>query len=250
MVDIHTHILPGIDDGAQDIYDTLDMAKMAADIGVTSIVATPHCNIPGMFDNYFGEEYIEVYKRASEAVRREGIPVQILPGMEAFATYDLPELIVNKKIMPLNSSRYILMEFPFDEDPEYATDLLERVKNVGARPVVAHVERYDFIQDDPQIAYMWRQKGYVLQVNKSSFLGRFGQSAQITASRLLRHNLIAAVASDAHGPIQRTTYLLDAYEELCTEYSRKYIDVLFQENPERICNNKPVLMRKPVRFEY
>ena len=115
MIDIHTHILPGIDDGARDIYDTLEMASMAAGIGVTAIVATPHCNIPGMFDNYFGDAYVQVFMQASKAIRREGIPVQLLPGMEAFATYDLPDLLVDGKIMPLNQSRYVLMEFSFDD---------------------------------------------------------------------------------------------------------------------------------------
>lgn len=88
MIDIHTHILPGIDDGARDIYDTLDMAQMAADSGVTAIVATPHCNIPELFDNYLDAEYVKVFRDAQEAIRREKIPVQLLAGMEVFSTYD------------------------------------------------------------------------------------------------------------------------------------------------------------------
>ena len=171
MIDIHAHILPGIDDGAEDMYDTLEMARMAADSGVDKIIATPHCNIPGMYGNYFGREYIDRYESVVRAVRKEKIPIEILPGMEVFSTEDLPELIVNHKIMPLNQSRYILMEFAFDEDPEFADSILKRVEEVGARPVIAHVERYEFIQDYPQIAYRWFRKGYVIQANKGSFLG-------------------------------------------------------------------------------
>ena len=171
MIDIHAHILPGIDDGAEDVYDTLEMARMAADSGVDKIIATPHCNIPGMYGNYFGREYIDRYESVVRAVRKEKIPIEILPGMEVFSTEDLPELIVNHKIMPLNQSRYILMEFAFDEDPEFADSILKRVEEVGARPVIAHVERYEFIQDYPQIAYRWFRKGYVIQANKGSFLG-------------------------------------------------------------------------------
>ena len=171
MIDIHAHILPGIDDGAEDMYDTLEMARMAADSGVNRIIATPHCNIPGMYGNYFGREYIDRYESVVRAVRKEKIPIEILPGMEVFSTEDLPELIVNHKIMPLNQSRYILMEFAFDEDPEFAEAILKRVKEVGARPVIAHAERYEFIQDYPQIAYRWFRKGYVIQANKGSFLG-------------------------------------------------------------------------------
>ena len=171
MIDIHAHILPGIDDGAEDMYDTLEMARMAADSGVDKIIATPHCNIPGMYGNYFGREYIDRYESVVRAVRKEKIPIEILPGMEVFSTEDLPELIVNHKIMPLNQSRYILMEFAFDEDPGFGDSILKRVEEVGARPVIAHAERYEFIQDYPQIAYRWFRKGYVIQANKGSFLG-------------------------------------------------------------------------------
>lgn len=248
MIDIHTHILPGIDDGAQDIYDTLEMADMAAGIGVTAIVATPHCNIPGMFENYFNDAWIQVFTHAQEAIRREEIPIQLLPGMEVFATYDLPELLVEGKIMPLNQSRYVLIEFSFDEDPEYASDILKRVKAVGARPVIAHAERYEFIQDNPNVAWKWRNLGYVIQVNRGSFLGKFGQRAQRAAYRMLRHNLVSVVASDAHSPLRRTPYLLDAYEELKTEQSERMVNVMFQDNPARICNNQPILKKKPIAF--
>lgn len=75
MIDIHAHILPGIDDGAEDMYDTLEMARMAADSGVNRIIATPHCNIPGMYGNYFGREYIDRYESVVRAVRKEKIPI-------------------------------------------------------------------------------------------------------------------------------------------------------------------------------
>lgn len=221
MIDIHAHILPGIDDGAEDMYDTLEMARMAADSGVDRIIATPHCNIPGMYGN---------------------------SGMEVFSTEDLPELIVNHKIMPLNQSRYILMEFAFDEDPEFADSILKRVEEVGARPVIAHAERYEFIQDYPQIAYRWFRKGYVIQANKGSFLGRFGGGPKRAADSLLRHNLISVIASDAHSPLQRTPYMMDVYEELSREYSENHLDVLFQYNPARICDNREILRLEPVPY--
>ena len=248
MIDIHSHILPGIDDGAEDLYETLEMAAMAADIGVKAIVATPHCNCPGVYDNYFDDQYKKAFMDVSRAIKKEGIPVKLYPGMEAFATHNLPELIVDGKIMPLNQSRYVLVEFAFREDPDFATDLLRRVKKVGAKPVVAHAERYEFVQQDPQIVYRWRQKGYVIQVNKGSILGRFGRKAEKTAEQVFRHNLVSVVGSDAHSPYQRTPYLLDAYERLCEIYSQKYVDVLFCQNPSRICSNKPILALKPIPF--
>lgn len=248
MIDIHAHILPGIDDGAEDMYDTLEMARMAADSGVDRIIATPHCNIPGMYGNYFGREYIDRYESVVRAVRKEKIPIEILPGMEVFSTEDLSELIVNHKIMPLNQSRYILMEFAFDEDPEFADSILKRVEEVGARPVIAHAERYEFIQDYPQIAYQWRKRGYIIQVNKGSILGRFGRNALRCAQQMLSHNLVSVMASDAHSPFRRTPYLQDAYEVVCEQYSKKIADLLFQHNPARICKNQPILRLEPIPF--
>ncbi len=248
MVDIHSHILPGIDDGAEDIYETLEMAKMAADSGVTAIVATPHCNIPEVYDNYFGKEYIENYQKAAEAVQKEGIPIKICPGMEVFATENIAELIIEKKIMPINQSRYILVEFSFDEDPGFAFHVLKRMKEVHAIPVIAHAERYHFVQDNPHICYQWRKRGYVVQVNKGSFEGRFGKLARKTAYRMLSHNMISAIASDAHSCQQRTPYLKDVYDNLSKERTEKYMDVLFRHNPARICANKPLLKLEPIPF--
>lgn len=248
MIDIHAHILPGMDDGARDIYDMLEMASIAADSGVTAIVATPHCNIPGYYDNYFDKYYIEVFKKASEALRSERIPVKLLPGMEVFATYDLPKLIEDEKIMPLNQSRYILMEFDFEEDPGFASDVLRRVVEVGAKPVVAHVERYACVQENPDIIKEWHKKGYAIQVNKGSFLGGFGRHAQHTAYRLLKQDLVSVVASDAHSPYSRTPYLREAYEEICAEYSKEKADWLFHMNPRCICNNTQIRSMEMITY--
>jgi len=90
MIDIHTHILPGMDDGAVDILDTIEMARLAAMSGVTEIVATPHFNIPGLYDNAFGEHYVNTFNQAARAIKEEKIPIRLFPGMEAFSTEDLP----------------------------------------------------------------------------------------------------------------------------------------------------------------
>ena len=98
MIDIHSHIIPGIDDGADNIVDTVEMVRLAEKSGTKAIVATPHCNIPGMYDNYFGKQYVEQYQKAVGAVKAENLNVKIYPGMEAFGTDDLPELIVAARL--------------------------------------------------------------------------------------------------------------------------------------------------------
>lgn len=236
MIDIHTHILPGMDDGAEDIYDSIDMAALAYESGTTVIVATPHCNIPGAFSNYYGREYRDAFQRTKAILKQEVPGITLLAGMEVFTTEALPDLLAEGRIFPINRTRYVLMEFDFDEDPDFADYMLRRVKETNAKPVIAHAERYEFVQDNPDMVYQWKRKGYEVQINKGSFMGRFGRHARQTAFELLDSNLVTAVASDAHSPIRRTTCMADAYDYLRQEYSREYLDILFQTNPERICN--------------
>ena len=242
MVDIHSHILPGIDDGSRHLDDTLEMVRIAAESGVKAMVATPHCNMGKRFENYFDEAYIKSVMQVRDAVRKANLPVMIYPGTEAYATWDLPDHIADQHIMTLNQSHYLLMEFDFREDPAFADSVLERVKALGVKPVIAHVERYEFIQDEPQIISEWRQKGYCIQVNKGSILGKFGENAEYTANTLLEHRLVNVIASDAHSPETRTPYMLDAYEEVCRMHTQRYADLLFKTNPRRICADQPIMM--------
>lgn len=249
MIDIHAHILPGLDDGAQDIYDTLEMVRLAADSGIKAIVATPHCNI-GEYKNYFSEDYVNTIKQVRNAVHSEGYPVNILPGAEAFGNERLIEHIKCGDIMTLNQSRYILLEFNFDEDPEFVERIISQVREPGLIPVIAHAERYEFVQNDPMLVYHWRKKGYPIQVNKGSFQGKFGGRAAKTAYLLLNHHLVSVVASDAHSPHVRTPYMADVYEELLMEeYPQEYLNMLFRENPRRICENQPILGLRVKRIE-
>lgn len=241
MIDIHAHILPGIDDGAEDMTDTLAMAKIAVDCGVTGMVATPHCNIPRMYDNYFDEFYVDVFRETERALEEEGIDITLYSGMEVFVTPRVPQLLSEGKLLTINGSRYMLVEFAFDEDPDYVQAMLRQIKSLGVHPIIAHPERYEFVQEDPQKVYQWRKRGYLVQINKGSLVGRFGRRSHYTAHQLLSHNLVTAIASDTHSPYQRTPYLLDAYEALLEDYSEKYLKVLFQENPMRICKDMPTI---------
>ena len=241
MIDIHSHILPGVDDGAQDIYDTLEMIRLAERSGIQAMVATPHCNIPGGYKNYFSEKYIEQMQLVREVVHQEGIKVNILPGVEAFGTEDLPRLLAEGKIMTLNQSKYLLMEFGFDEDPAFVGYVIEKVAEMKAIPVIAHAERYEFVRKNPNLVYQWRKNGYPIQINKGSFQGKFGRKAEQAAYLLMNHKLVSVVASDAHSPHVRTPYMADVYEELLEMYPENYLDMIFKENPRRICMNEPIL---------
>lgn len=237
MVDIHCHILPGFDDGARDIYDTLEMASLAHMSGTKVIVATPHCNVPGEVSNYYDSHYREAFRSACKALEQERIPIRLLPGMEVFATYDLPELVREKQILTINQSNYLLMEFAFDEDPEFVEIMVDRVKGINLNPIIAHPERYEFIKDDLEFAKRLVRNGAILQANKGSFMGRYGRRSENTVYQLLKDGLLSVVASDAHSAEIRTPDMRrarSAAESICD--AKK----LFEDNPMKICTNHPL----------
>lgn len=240
MIDIHTHILPGIDDGARDLGDTLDMAQIAVNSGVTAMIATPHCHLPRGYENYADEHYWSTFALARDAITQSEIPLRLYPGMEVYAVPELPELLEQGKLMTLNDSRYLLMEFSFDEEAMYADQMLQKMQAAGVTPVIAHIERYGFVQESPELAETWKRRGYVVQCNKGSFQGRFGREEQRLAYQLLDSGLVDVIASDTHRPYRRTPNLWDAYELLSAEYPEEYLQTLFYENPQRILEDEPI----------
>ena len=248
MIDIHSHVLPGVDDGSADMEMSLEMLALAAESGVHTLVATPHCNIPGEFENYRSQELEELFQELQRAAEREEIPLRLCRGMEAYATPELPELLSGGQIWTLNGGRYFLVEFNFGEDPDFCDDILRECAAMGYRPVIAHPERYFFIQDDPEHAFEWCTAGYALQLNKGSVLGRFGARVQTTADRLLDHGLVACVASDAHRPYERSTHMGEIRDYLREEYGEAYMRLLLEENPARILSGRSLLGYEPISF--
>ena len=248
MIDIHSHVLPGVDDGSESLEMSLDMLALAASSGVHTLVATPHCTIPGEFDNYVSAELEERVLELQREVEQEGIPIRLCRGMEIFATEELPSLLRRKQVWTLNETDYFLTEFSFREDPDFCEEILKRCTAQGFRPVIAHPERYFFIQDDPELAYEWCLAGYALQINKGSVLGRFGTQVRRTAELLLDHGLAACFASDAHRSYERSTYLLELRNYLNRFYGEDYTDLLLEENPSRILSGQDLLGFEPIPF--
>ena len=240
MVDIHCHILPGLDDGSDNFEESLRMARLAVNGGTTAVVTTPHSNIPGSYQNYFGKEYAEKFKEFNLRLKAENIPLKIYPGNEIFADENVVELVKNKKLLTLNNSDYLLVEFDFVEHSASVYDKLETYIAEGFIPVVAHPERYAFVIEDDFAPYRLKEMGCLLQVNKGSLKGSFGRGAYYVSHEILRRELADVVASDAHSPYMRTPYLADAYEMISEIYSEDYAELLLTENPENILNNKKI----------
>lgn len=241
MIDLHTHILPGIDDGSTSIEETLKMIELAVESGTKEIVATPHCNIPGLYDNYYGSWYDDVFDDTKEIIE-SNFDIKVYPGMEVFLTYDIEQLIDQSNVITINQSDYMLVEFGFGENEDFALMMLEKVVNKGLIPILAHAERFRFVQRHPDIVSKLIQKGIVIQINKGSFAGHFGRKEKQTAYYLLNHHLVHFIASDAHASNIRTPYMKDIYESLKLDCSKERLEVLFEENPKRILWNEKVVL--------
>ncbi len=248
MVDIHAHIIPGIDDGSDSMEDSIKMARMAYGCGVRTIVATPHSNLKNDYDNYTGPELFQQIRELNRRIEQEGIRLSVYPGMEIYATEDVTEKIRQGRVISLNGSRYYLIEFPFDASAGWMEHILDEIFRLGqAVPVIAHPERYDWIQEQPERIYRWIMKGAMIQINKASLFGKFGMRAFRVVMDLMEHNLVTCVASDAHTPYSRTTFLGDAREFLSKEYSEEYADQVLRRNPGRMIENREILMRAGAR---
>lgn len=240
MVDIHCHILPGVDDGADSIDTACEMAEIAAQSGVSILVATPHCNTRNEVKNYKSPRMEERYRALQGILNHYEIPVTVVPGAEVMMRGDLERLIHDNRLFGINNTKYLLCEFYFDESADTMNERLAVVSGAGFIPVVAHPERYHEIQKDPLIAEAWVKKGYVLQANKGSILGVLSGEAEDTVNLLLRWGYISVVASDAHNSFDRNTDLLEVADYLMYNYPSEYVHLLFDDNPSRIVSGRPV----------
>lgn len=241
MVDLHCHILPDADDGADSIDTALEMAAMAADCGIDTIVATPHCNTRNELKNYRSYALDEQFAMLQDAVDFYHIPVRIYPGAEVLVRDHMEQLLRERRFYTLAGSRYLLTEFYFDEPPEYMDAALAQIRSAGLIPVVAHPERYFAVNDDPEIVRRWHSLGYVIQVNKGSPLGRFTEEAYETSRLLLDSHLCDLIATDAHHFEMRTPDISELSAFLEDFYDEAYARLLLEQNPQRIIENKSVL---------
>ena len=242
MYDIHSHIAYGADDGAQSLEEAVKMVEYAALRGTKGLVATPHTNVPGSYENFWGPELLEKVKELRTALKENYIDVQIFCGQEIFCTSFAVDLLKSGKVITLNNSRYPLLEFDFYEYSDSVYSKLEKIISEGYVPIVAHPERYAFVAEEEDAALRLKKLGCVLQINKGSLTGYFGESAFYTSRRLIEERLADVIASDSHSPYVRTTNMENTHELVSELYSPNYADILLDINPKRILQDREIII--------
>ncbi|MEE8423956.1 MAG: CpsB/CapC family capsule biosynthesis tyrosine phosphatase [Thermodesulfobacteriota bacterium] len=195
MIDIHCHILPGIDDGPREWEESLAMCEMAAKDGIRTIVATPHIN-NGQYSNS-KEKIIEKIEELRERINNR-FDLEILIGADTHVSFDLVDRLQSKEIPTINNKNYILLELPHELLPPNLENLIFNMKVMGITPIITHVERTLWIKRKFEELKKLIQKGALLQITAMSITGEFGRSAQQWSEKLLKENLVHIIASDGH----------------------------------------------------
>lgn len=240
MIDIHCHIVPGVDDGASSLSESLMMAEMAADSGVTHIVATPHFR--GELQSVQELSLLaRQFTMLKQAVADAGLPLTLSCAAEVLCLPETVDLAAAHRLPTLDGDHYVLVEFFFDESLEFMNDTLMGLAAQGYTPVIAHPERYLAIQYDPDLALEWFQQGYILQLNKGSVLGAFGGRVRETARTLLADGIAHLIASDAHRSDFRTPHMDELTHWVYQHCDPVYAEILLERNPRRILEGRPVV---------
>ena len=232
MIDIHCHILPGLDDGPADIESAVAMAQFASSCGITTIVATPHY-LPGIYTPT-SEAVLEALSNLTREIGARGIPLQILSGQEIHIEPEIVEKIASHFLLTINFTNYFLLELPFSQIPQGAQEIIFRAKISGFTPIICHPERNVEIQHNCEILTNLVESGALVQITGASLVGRYGEETQKTAKELLRKELVHIIASDAHEGETLIRDFLHAFECVSSLYGRSVADKLTRVNPESI----------------
>jgi protein-tyrosine phosphatase len=229
FIDIHCHILPGLDDGPQHIDESLKMIEVAIEDGISHIFATPHI-IDGMYDNRGSEIMLAV---ENLRMRMKGA-LTIYYGADVGVTFDLIERIERKEVPALNGSGYMLIEFPEYIIPPHVDNLFFNLRHRGITPIITHPERHLRLMRDLSALGMLLDSGAMCQITAMSVTGEFGKSARRACFAMIEKGFVDFVASDAHNSRGRPPILSKAYETIKKEFGNDLSEKIFFSNPKMI----------------
>lgn len=243
LIDIHSHIIPGIDDGPSDIALFLEMANHAVDAGITNVFATPH-HRNGIFTNP-KEKILQMVSQYQKYLLNEGIPLLIHPGQELRVRHDMFKHFELEVLTLGNRGKYLLLELPSKEVPIYIHDVMYELKLKGIVPIIVHPERNREIAEVPNLLFDMIGEGALVQLTAGSILGTFGKRIKSLSAQLLDHKMVHFIASDAHDSSTRNFSLREAYESISKDYGMEYT-AIYKKNAESLLNGQNLEVEDPI----
>jgi protein-tyrosine phosphatase len=248
MIDLHCHLLPGIDDGARDLEMSLAMARMASSDGISTIACTPHI-LPGVYRNT-GPAIRTAVAQLQESISEAGIPIALVTGADVHVAPDLGVQLREGKALTLNDSRYFLFEPPHHLLPPRLEDLIFGLQAGGYVPILTHPERLSWIEGHYDLIEQFACNSVLMQITAGSLMGQFGRRPRYWAERMLDDGLCHLLATDAHNTERRAPRMAEARELVAQRIGHDEATNMVLRRPQYILNNLsptelPVLPQAP-----
>lgn len=234
MIDFHSHILPNVDDGSKSMERTLNMLEEAKEVGFTHIISTSH-----YMEDYY-EHTEEERKNILDEIFQKTEGLKLYLGSEVYFSENIINLLEEKKASTINGSRYVLFEFSLSSKPIMAKDIVYRLIDHNYIPIIAHPERYSFVQDDIDFIYDLVDMGALLQANYGSIVGMYGKKAQKTLKKLLKEDVISFLGSDVHRPDQIYPLIPKAIKKIKKYISEERFEELSTINAQKVLNDEEI----------
>lgn len=243
MIDIHTHILPNIDDGSRSIEETFNLIKEAQNVGFDAIVLTSHY-MEGYYETDQKEREVWI-KAICQNLDAKNINIDLYSGNEIYMTENIIKLLEEGKASTINNTSYVLFEMPLNAEPFNLYNIIYKMQQCKVVPILAHPERYAFIQKEPELVYDLIKRGVLMQANYGSIIGQYGKKAQMILNKFLENNMIHFLGTDVHR--QNTIYpkipfILEKLEQII---GKQKLEELTTINPQLVLNNKKIDIPEP-----
>ena len=244
MIDIHAHILPGVDDGPRDWQESLAILQRGRADGIRGVVCTSH--VLDRLDAEVERTLIQKFKALEKIVQENGLDIRLWLGSEI---HSQTKFDLTSKVATVNGNgKYLLFELPLGELPQDVGDILFHISMEGVTPILAHPERNVVIIRRPETAFDFVRRGVLLQLNAGSITGDFGKKVKGIATLLLDHRCVHFVASDCHSVRNRPMVLSKAYHVVERRWGRETAERLFRSNPYKAVMGEEIVSQTPVVY--
>lgn len=247
IIDLHSHLIPGVDDGAKTIEQSIELASQAVDEGVEHMVLTPH-HRNGKYINYKAD-VLEAENTLQEAYKQANVNLKVYASQEIRLTDKFLDDLYNGELLSLDAAgNYYLIEFPSDRVPSNAKQVLQELIDDGITPVIAHPERNHELSSNLNLLYELVHMGCLTQITTSSYSGYYSETLVANSQQMIQHNLTHILASDVHHMKHRPMNVQVAFKRLEKEYGQEAAQYI-KDNARDIFNGDPVIKRKPIEPE-